>query len=185
MNNRNPHKNTALTALLFCMLMLSNLILTSCGSDSTVSSQTDTTASTSSDTAVETEEIIPIEKRNFDGYEFKVLSISKEEGSKAPDDIYVESENGEVLNDAVYKRNSVVNDVMNVKITQAIPNVPRSGLAKFITPLLLAGDPIYDISLINFDTLDTVLFTKGANVDLKEITTLDLDAEWRYYDKRR
>jgi len=178
MNNRNPHKNTALTALLFCMLMLSNLILTSCGSDSTVSSQTDTSPSTSSDTAVETEEIIPIEKRNFDGYEFKVLSISKEEGSKAPDDIYVESENGEVLNDAVYKRNSVVNDVMNVKITQAIPSVPRSGLAKFITPLLLAGDPIYDISLINFDTLDTVLFTKGANVDLKEITTLDLDAEW-------
>jgi len=180
MNNR---KSLKAISLMLCMMLLAGLVLTSCGSD-TPSETTAADTVAEDTTAAETEKTVPIEKRDYDGYSFKALSVSSEAGSPTPDDIWVEAEIGDVLNDALYNRNRTVEEVMNVKITQAMKDVPRNGLDKFIMPLILAGDPVYDIALITFASLNTVLFAEGANTELGDIDTLNLDAEWWDQDSR-
>jgi hypothetical protein len=58
-------------------------------------------------------------ERDFKGYNFKIYAEDSDSytGYKYYNDIYAEEENGDILNDAVFKRNRAVEERFNVKIT--------------------------------------------------------------------
>nr|MBQ4319435.1 hypothetical protein [Clostridia bacterium] len=179
-------KTTTLTALLLSALMLSSALLTSCGgaADSGTASgdpSLDTTSAASEETT-EAEPVNPIEKQDYDGYEFKIFSASRDSDKPdSVDEIWTESENGDLLNDAIYKRNRSVEEAMNVKIAQAVEMVRSAKnptMAEDVTNHLLSGDKVFEIGMFNFGVLQKILYLEGAIMDLDDIPTLKLESEW-------
>ncbi len=166
-------KTRILTALLALLVGAS---AASCGSSDPAPSGGDTTppASDSADTSAA--DINPFEVKDFGGYECRILSISKENAT--PDEIWVEAETGDVLDDAIFKRNRAVEEALGIKIVQAMDGVERNTMAKTIQPLLMAGDHAFDFALCNFRCLNSILGLEGALVELNSIESLDLDADW-------
>ncbi|MCL2159324.1 MAG: extracellular solute-binding protein [Oscillospiraceae bacterium] len=111
-------------------------------------------------------------ENDFNGYEFHVLGreIAEPEGSWNTWEIYAENENGDLINDAVYKRNAIIEDKYNVKIKQTRV---RDTLLKTVRTSVQSGDVVYDLILPPMKEAGT-LATDGSLVDLKTIPNLDL-----------
>ncbi|MHC1695781.1 MAG: extracellular solute-binding protein [Eubacteriales bacterium] len=176
--NSKPVRHNILAALLLLSLLVS---LVSCaGTADTVSTtaagQGDTTAAQSA-----TEDIAPdLPSYDFGGEELRFLV--KEEGGVGrwtSIEIYSEEENGEVINDAVYKRNSIIEDKYNVKIAQTYTSAGSMntfGMYKEISKLVLAGDTTYDIVMPTLEDC-AMLGRDGLLLDMNTLNT-DLSKPW-------
>lgn len=120
------------------------------------------------------------EGANYGGYEFKVLTRG-DEMHKYPlhsRDIIASEETGEPINDAVYKRNAIVEDLLNVKITM-IPmdegdeTRPNTALRKAV----LAGDDIYDL-LLTHEIYSAPTAQNGHLVNMADVPYIDLTKPW-------
>ncbi|MCI8387799.1 MAG: extracellular solute-binding protein [Clostridiales bacterium] len=132
----------ATTLILLAALLISTIA--SCGSNDTPndnkdSSDTETNDSTSADTTPMETLDLPSDL-NYDGYTFRILS--RPDGRL--DEILAETETGDVLNDAVYKRNSIVEEKLNIKfeISQSSADWETDALNS-----ILASDDAYDVVL--------------------------------------
>ncbi len=166
------------TKKLMCLLLVA-MILTavSCADSGDGGQSADTTTATNEVVDTETTaEVNPIEDEDFGGAEFKVLSISRE--GVTPDEFYIEAETGDVLEDAIYTRNRLTEEKLNVKFLQAIEGVERNKMKNTVSNAIMSGEKIFDIALINLNGLNSVMALKGSMVNLDDISTLDLDAEW-------
>ncbi|MCI8388423.1 MAG: carbohydrate ABC transporter substrate-binding protein [Clostridiales bacterium] len=153
-------------------------IACSCGQDG---SSKDTNESTDgvNDTVdttpeVETSPLYSMEKQDFGGREFRISTSEDYE-----DEMWVESENGDVCNDAVYRRNKKVEEYFNVKIktipTLNIWNDPQQVNA--IRQSCMSGDDVYDlVAVYTFQAGGPVL--EGFYYDWNDISTVDFDREW-------
>lgn len=111
-----------LVSAFLCALLIFTAILTSCKSSENVAKESDSAAAgnieTSEITKADTRAAIPddLPDENFDGYTF---NISTRENAlplcEHMKDLVVEQESGDVLDDAVYKRNVTVEDRFNIK----------------------------------------------------------------------
>lgn len=54
---------------------------------------------------------------DYGRYEFKILKTDEVGSILYSNEFYVETENGEPINDAVYNRNRMVEEQLNIKIT--------------------------------------------------------------------
>jgi len=88
-------------------------------------------------------------------------------------EIYAESENGETVNDAVFRRNRDIEEKYNVKITQDLVIEPQTELPK----LVAAGDSVHDMAFQNQLNVHTVAAT-GALMDLYTLDYIDFDKPW-------
>ena len=52
--------------------------------------------------------------------------------SNVGSEIYVEEQNGDILNDAVFKRNSMVEEKLNVEITKVEATTPKTELTNAV-----------------------------------------------------
>ena len=150
-------------------LLLLTAMLASCGEAAPAG---DTTAALSGNTADEA--AAPYEVRDLGGREFVILARDVE-GSQ-PCEAFVAEESGDVLSDAIYRRNRAVEAALNVKIS-AYP-VERSAMTKDVQKLMMSGDKVFDIGFISISTVDTVVTLDGALMPLDDIKTLDLTADW-------
>ena len=110
-----------------------------------------------------------IEIEDFGGYNFRILSRS----GMVPDQ-YVEEETGDIVNDAVYRRNEAVKALFNIDITAIESSTSNADDA---INTILAGDDQYDIILPH----SRVAFSyaiQNTVVDYKTIDTIDLSKEW-------
>ena len=85
---------------------------------------------------------------------------------------------GDIINDAIFKRNAEVENLLNVKITSTNNT---NGNADGATPLIksiLAGDDSYDAALIWQRQCSALLGSEGYLYDLTDVGTLDLEASW-------
>ena len=112
---------------------------------------------------------------DFGGYEFRVLS-------RGPDynvhwfarDIYAEEENGDPINDAVYKRNKSIEEKYNVKIV----NFPENGdLASRASKSIKANDDAYDLVCHGLSQVNA-LMSDGYFFDLSSFPYIDLTKPW-------
>lgn len=79
--------------------------------------------------------------RDYDGYRFTILDRSAAYDSYwYTYDVFSESLNGEPINDAVYERNTVLEEIYSIKITEIQDKAPYLTAQKTI----LAGDDEYD-----------------------------------------
>lgn len=113
-------------------------------------------------------------ERDLEGYEFKLLTTDEVGTGRYSIEIDADTENGDPLNDAVYKRNMYVEEQFNIKITQ-IPYAKASFRQTFKNSVLAADDS-YDILV---DTYDIILpMGREYGLDISSLPYVDIDKPW-------
>lgn len=112
---------------------------TQSGNNDTSDTQDQTTETTSSET---TSPLYGLERKDYGGRDFRI-SVNK----KYEDEMWVEEENADVCNDAVYNRNIKVEDYLNIKI-KTVPSENETVQVSDISKNLMAGDDVYDLTAV-------------------------------------
>ncbi len=164
-------------------MLLTSLILSLFACSAPTGADVDTEASTdvqSSETVVDAETtaeyVAPTQK--FDGVEQTVASYGVVSNwmSLKYTDAYAESENGDVLNDAIYFRNRDVEETLGVKILYH--NMGDTlGDPSALSTMILAGDDIIDMAYLNSSSLPKVL-GQDMFCDLLSETDIDFGKSW-------
>ena len=157
-------------------------ILCSCGSetDSGNSGDENTTSTPediSVDTTVEESEapIFNLEPTDYEEYEFRILCKPKVDFYFPYAEVYIEEQNGDTMNDAVYMRNLNVEEALNIKISAVEGNDILTTAKNFI----MAGDNEYDLVMCTIVDA-TSLSLSNLLLDINTIPHFELDSEyWR------
>lgn len=168
-------KKTHMQVLLLALLLLCQ---TACG----VADTTDTTAA---DTTPETETIPETERAYFDpqgasygGADFTIWNYDNEHDngwSGIPDDLCASEANGDVLNDAVYSRNLLVAETLDL---QWILEKKSSGAFETqLQSLIAAGDSSVDLCFPRQYCFATMV-DKEVLLDLNSVDTFDFSQPW-------
>ncbi|MCR5263988.1 MAG: hypothetical protein K6D94_08950 [Clostridiales bacterium] len=168
---------------LFAALAAASVILSACGG---AASQTAPAADTSpaqndqaETTAGETEapEIMPdLPEMDFGGAKFVVISpvLTGDMADANTRDIKVEEENGENLNDAVYRRNIWMLDTCNIVIDE----YKTGDCARDIKKSVAAGDSAFDLSYALTNAGGVELARKGYFLDYNTLPYIDFSQPW-------
>lgn len=171
----------AVVLLAFCLCALP---LSGCGgekqdgggvNENPTGEQTENTGQIADETPEQARVYPDLPESDFGGYEFRILS-------RGPDynvhwyakDIYAEEENGDPINDAVFKRNKTVEDKYGVKII----NIPENGdLASRASKSIKANDDAFDMVCHGLSQV-SALMADGYFYDLNNFPYIDLNAPW-------
>ncbi|MBE6612061.1 MAG: hypothetical protein E7632_06180 [Ruminococcaceae bacterium] len=169
-------KNRSISMSLAVLLLAS--LLASCGEGAT---STDTTASGGETTAnVDPSTVCNLPDTNWGGREFRVLGFDDPDRPQFVNfEIWAEAENGDVVNDAIYRRNTAVEDKFNVKIVQdlvATGDRNTYTLAHMRT-MALAGEDLYDLAFCNLAGMGSAS-REGLFYDLNDVEHIDFSKEW-------
>jgi len=156
---------------LLALLMLAG---TACGEAGSAGSDT-TTAS--GDTTAAEPEGYDYGGNDFGGHEFKVLNFETYCSTYMTLDI--EEQTGEALDDAVFKRNSKVEEALNFKLKEekepyAGWNTAQIGLCDKIMQSVMAGDNAYDAAFLPV-TFKSGIITDGYLLDLTQVPGMHVD----------
>ena len=122
------------------------------------------------------EPVIPYPEADYGGYEFKMLVPGPDTGFWYNTEMYAEEENGDPINDAIYKRVREVEAMYNIKLVNIETAGSKSAMAR---KSIKSGDNAYDMLLFEMGSGDVQsLASEGSLVDLKEVPGLNLDAKW-------
>jgi hypothetical protein len=133
-----------ITAVFLLLAIVSMIFAASC-SDRTPSAQNSGTAESVPETGAETEISDDLPEADYEGYTFNILTRDADHHIK---EVYSAEINGEVVNDAVFARNSAVEERFNVKIGSVeVGESDESTLTKFITKSVMANDNAFDLAL--------------------------------------
>jgi len=117
---------------------------------------------------------------DYDGYTFRVVDRDSDAGGWMTVDIYAESETGDAINDAVFKRNMALEEKLNVKISER-KIYPYNKVSSTVAPEILSGDDTFDALTDGLSMLSTSLATPGYLIDLNEVPEIDLSQP--YWDQ--
>ena len=170
--------------ILSAVLLISILLSASCGSaepgnvsDDSTALSTDTT--TDETTAARIEPVLP--DTRWEGYKFRVLTRGDTNVHWKSKDIAATEENGDVINDAVYKRNMKIYDRFGVEMVD-IPNPEgTSGLASTVRTSVMAASDDYDMVASSYSDAVKSLCTEGMLMELHNVPYMDLSKPW--YDQ--
>ncbi len=159
-----------LAALLASLTMLSTLAACSTGEDP---AETQGSASTEADTNADTLQDTLPDDLNYGGDEVTILS--RDYGSDIVDEIYVEALRSDPVNDAIFERNKMVEERLNIKIN-SIRERTEEPINKIITAIN-GGSADYDIMVeLSWKTMPQSI--NGYFADLRDTTYLDFDQPW-------
>lgn len=161
-----------------CCLLLLSALLASCGETAAApSAGTEPSSPVIGETEAVTEEAYPdpgIEAVDGGGRDFVFLTRNTGETYCFPyDEIFNEGENGDVINDAVFRRNSMVGEKYNVNIV----GVTDSGYSTLLQKAVKADDKLYDVA---FPMIGVTfpLITGGYLYELSELPYVDVTKPW-------
>ena len=122
------------------------------------------------------DELYPYPEHDFDGAVINVLARRDgwAEGSQDFEDIMVESETGEVLNDAVFRRTSSVEANYNAHINVTYVADSNDVIARSVR----AGDDEYQIVQEKLVFLSSNLAAQNFLYDFNTVSSINLDAPW-------
>jgi len=118
-----------------------------------------------------------LEAKDFGGYEFTFLNrawpttVDWEEWDHR--DLFAEEVNGDIINDAVYNRNTKIEEKYNITITEVGVNDFAGNIRKTVN----AGDDIYDVGCPHLMEV-AALAQAGLLLDIFQIPHLDFDKPW-------
>lgn len=177
----NRKKSRIIKALLLLFFMLITPVITSCSDNSDTGNETQPSAS-ENDTA-ETEE--PRDTRfdgvDFGGREFRIFtSINTNDATNANALIEGTGEiNGESVNDAVYTRNQVVEEMLGVKFVFTQSDYDYGAVAANIRKLVLSADDAYEL-IINDLFPSAELTYEGMFMNVYGAENFDFDKTYWY-----
>nr|MBQ4318152.1 hypothetical protein [Clostridia bacterium] len=147
----------------------------------------DTSAHTEASQADETSAVTePAEYTNpgldFNGRDFTALDYNTDDyfwHAATYSDIFAPEENGDPINDAQFKRNTKVEEELNVKLKiHGVSGVNRNVNGPEFQKLVLAGEDVIDIGFMFLGEAKKVMAEPSMSVDLYTVPTLDLSASW-------
>ena len=117
-------------------------------------------------------------EKDFDGYTFTFFAHRIDYagdwvGDGDPRELVAEEENGEPINDAVYKRNRAIEAKYNINIRMLTNSDDVGTLKKAVK----AADKTYDAAVI-FNNLVPGVVTANLLVNVEELNYIDLDKPW-------
>ncbi|MDD4772017.1 MAG: hypothetical protein PHZ09_00235 [Eubacteriales bacterium] len=124
-------------------------------------------------TQQETDYMDTLPDENYDGYVFTVLAQSYDERPNLP----AEAENGEVLNDALVRRNIKTEEIYNIGI-ENIALEDRGQVKSMVQTAVNANDDIYGLVITSMADGINSLAPNGFLYDLNKINYLQLESEW-------
>jgi hypothetical protein len=161
------------------LVLAAALILASCGE-----SQTELVGETTAADTIPTE-TTPVkidyymnvpEGTDFGGKTFTILGYSFNNGAW---NIYLDpaEENGDIVNDAAYRRNREVEELLNISVEELLieGNAAHEELFK---KSVLAGDNSYDLICYWSSGARASFITEGIVGDWNELENIDLSASW-------
>ncbi len=172
--------------------MLATTMLASCADSTDNSTTVDTTTAGGETSSVETTgaptnedlfgaAVSALPEHDFDGYEFE---IAYRPTNYSPTwytmDVYAKEENGDPINDAVFKRNMALEDEFNIKIAEYTVEGTQSGgngPAAVVKTSILANEDKYDLVTDGFYYL-APLATENLFIDYYTIPGIELDNPW-------
>ena len=148
--------------------------MASCGSEvSPASDVTGTSGGMDTTTAPETADprlISDLPDKDLGGYEFRAAKQNPDKIAWSLNTFFVEEENGEVLNDTIFKRNQDAMEKYNFTIKETVTDKDP---ASTISQSVLAGDDEYDIVIGVLNQLNKIEY--GILWNLMELPNLNLD----------
>ncbi|MHC1694653.1 MAG: hypothetical protein AB9835_05145 [Eubacteriales bacterium] len=181
---------------LFIFLFLLSLILPSCASsdkDADAKSTTEGVSGVAVTSETQDERMLvsdDLEAQDFGGEQFRILyrngcartnwalyDVHKIE-------IWTEEENGEVINDALYKRNKNIEDRFNVKIV-GIPypqnSVAEDQVASYAKKSIMSGADEFDL-VVSWSTQLATLASQGLFLDWNTLPSINMSKPWWIQD---
>lgn len=163
-----------------CILILAAFLLASCSGKEDIHQETEDNAeSTDMVSGKETEETrlshaLP-EDLSFDGGDFTFLGVGTgiNFGYYSTTDLWVEGETGEVFNDAIFKRNNSVEELLDIAIRVIDFDDTTAEIKRNVT----AGDPLYDAVWANGNASFN-LSASGCFLDFHTIPYIHLEKPW-------
>lgn len=153
------------------LLVLTTLLITSCGSASERQSPvSDTTEMT---TPAETDYQYEYPKLDMNGADFTMLNSTTTWGFYT--DIHFDEATGDNLDDAVYKRNTSIEERFNVNFVVEEDDIDTT--YKLVNTAVMAGDDQYKVAFLRCDQLSAMITDKYF-YDLNQIPELRLDEVW-------
>lgn len=184
---------SALLSVLLCSAMCMG-VLSSC-SDSGENNAETTADSQKSDESVSAEDgevggeeetgsetkIEPnLPEADYDGYTFRMLGKGRTMQHWQSKDLTADEMNGELINDAVFTRNSLISDKYNVKFVEyAVADYLNQ--QNEITTSVQAGTDEYDMAALKPEAVVSSFINKGYIVNLSTVPHMDLTMPW--YDQ--
>ena len=155
-----------ITALL--MLLLIGAQAASCGSSGTTDAKTEDISATETTAAEETYDFGTID---MGGEDFVILNAN--EIRELYNILDVEEPTGDLLDDAVWKRNNLIEEKYNLNVVEEHNSSPNDHLRSTV----LAGEDLYNASYILTNTLGSMILD-GMFHDLKDGSGFQLDQPW-------
>ncbi len=166
---------------LISLLLLAAMLVSAaaCAEQKTDDGEADITVAQDSDTEPE-ETLSPREiigapaDVNYDGHTFMIYSL---DNSAYKIEHYSEGITGELVNDAVYNRNSYVSDMLNIKVTAEINVWDNDLFRTAVRTSVLARDEAYDMFTGNSYNM-TALSAEGNFFNVNKVGTIHLNQPW-------
>ncbi len=153
------------------LVLASILSLVACGGSEGGNSDTSSTESTTAQPSETTALTADIPDDRYEGHEFTILA-NELFNIATGDDIFAEEETGDAINDAVYRRNALVEERFGIKI------VKEEGVVQdLLGSTVLAGDDAYDIALPNLYAVKG-LASNGYITPIEELTYIAPEKPW-------
>ena len=169
-------KKKVVSIALLCALLAS----VGCGSsDGGADTPTGTTAPSGSDaTTTQPEETSEFQAADVK-YSGKDFIIAENDIGDWMQSAFITEENGDVLNDSIYKRNSIVEDLYGINLKgYKIEGGRNSQDLASIKNTILAGDKEFDIAYIPGQLCKNILSDPQYLIPLSDLDTIDLSHSW-------
>ncbi len=165
-------KSVKILAFTLALIMLASLAACTAGD----AGQTETTAAgtiagTEELTTAETENpyVLDIPDLKYDNYTMNVANDGLNTTKYVNNKMTATEMTGEVINDAIFTRNSLLTDKLGINIAEFKLDTTQ------IKTLLAAGEKTYDIIMITLDNIPSVI---AYATDLNTVDTIHLDMPW-------
>jgi len=154
--------------ILFALLFI---ILSSCGNNNTENIKPDESSAPVETTVKEIKDNVPA--MTFGGETINILEYDRAAETLIKAQIHSTGENGDLINDTIFRRNLVIEDRFDIKINSVLSTT----VIETAKRVILANEGIYD--LINeriFTSKD--LASKNMFINLKELPYVDFTKSW-------
>ena len=162
----------------FLLALLCVLSAASCGSATNDGAVTTAGSTDDTTTAAETEPAYEWPDVDLGGKKFSILNSSTTWGFYTTLDL--EAETGDVLDDAVYRRNSLLEDKLNFEFDVTEIDI-ESGTIDKMKSSVMSGEDVYQCGFLRGENLSP-LISEGMFVDLNTMSGLRLDEP--YWDQQ-
>lgn len=174
-------KSAKTTTLFLALLLSANIV--SCGFENkpedTVPPPPDSNDVESTTEPVDPASVLELPATDFGGREFRVLGNDGDRDQWDNFEIFSEAEDGDVVNDAVFKRNRAIEERYNVKIAQYLVETIEQDacLVPHIRQTVMSGEDLYDLAFTTISNIGT-LPREGLVYDLNGVKNINFTKNW-------